>query len=219
MKRSRSMTITFAVLMASAALASLSTALAEYAIVDRIPGPSIAIWDNAAIDTDARRLFLATGYSPNGGVTVLDLDSRQVTPKLLGDQMTHGFSILGSGIAVVSSGAQNAVRFFEERTGKSLALVQTGKPPQAGDWHNPDTVLLEPKTELLVAVNGDSGTLSLVDVRRHVSIGFIEVSGKLETAAAKGDGTIYVNVATKNSIAVVDVPGRKVLKNNHAQRL
>ena len=206
------LSIPLGALMSSVAFLVPSNAIAEYAIVDRIPGPSVALWDYAAIDADARRLFLATGYSPNGGVTVLDLDSRQVTPKLLAGQMTHGFSVLGAGTAVVADGAQNAVRFFEERTGKSLALVQTGKPPQPGGWRNPDAILLEPKTGLLVAVNSDSGTLSLVDVKRHVTIGSIKVGGELEFAAAKGDGTIYVNVATKNSIAVVNVPQRRVLR-------
>jgi hypothetical protein len=206
--------VMLAAFVSTAALAagSLEPA-AEYAIVDRIHGPSIALWDYAAIDPVSRRLFLATGYSQNGGVTVLNLDSRQVIPKLLGDQMTHGLVILDDGTAVVAIGAQNAVRFFEEGTGRSLALVHPGPPRRSEGWRSPDALLFEPKTGFLIAVDSDNGLLNLVDVKRHVPLGSIEVGGNLEFAAARGDGTIYVNDETKNAIAVVDIPQRKLLRS------
>jgi hypothetical protein len=203
---------TIAVLSGTAIGASTDP-VAEYAIVERIPGPSsVAGWDYATIDSRARRLFLATSYRSVGGVSVLDLSSGRVTPSLLVDTTPHGIAVLGNGTAAAADASKNAVLFFDEQTGRIVASVDTGKPPQPDGWHNPDSLLLEPKSELLIAVNGDSGALSLVDVTRHSVVDSIVVGGKLEAAGAAGDGTVYVNVETSGTIAVVDVPARKVIR-------
>jgi len=185
----------------------------DYAVVERISGPrSVTGWDDATVDARARRLFLATSYSSGDGVTMLDLSSGQTIAKFVTAAVPHGFAILGDGSAAVADAGQNAVVFFDATTGKVLASVGTGKPPKPDGWHNPDALLLEAKSGLLVAVNHDSGSLALVDVTRHATVGSIHVGGELEGAAAKGDGTVYVNVASANAIAVVDVPARKVIR-------
>ena len=198
--------------LAAAGPASSHAAAAGYKIVDRIPMGSISLWDYAAIDGQTRRLLLATGYSANDGVTAYDLDSHQIVKQLPGVRMTHGIVPLGNGVAAVADGAQHLVRFFDERTGKATASVAIGEPPRPEDWHNPDALLLEPKTGLLIAVNGDSGALVLIDIAHHAVAGAIKVGGRLEFASANGDGTVYVNIESKNAIAVVDVPHRKLLR-------
>ena len=65
---------------------------------------------------------------------------------------------------------------------------------------------------MLVAVNKDSGELALIDVKKRLLVGKIHVGGSLEAAAASGDGTVYVNVDDKGTIAVVDIPGRHVIR-------
>jgi hypothetical protein len=198
---------------ADAGTANPTTSNASYAIVERIAGPSgVTGWDYAAVDEHARRLFLATSYSSGGGVTLLDLSVGRATPNFVAAKTPHGFALLGNGAAVVSDAGKSAAVFFEVDTGKVLASVETGKSPKADGWHNPDALLLEPKTGLLVAVNGDSGVLALVDVSQHALVGSINVGGKLEAAAATGGGTVYVNVEAAHAIAAVDLPARKVLR-------
>jgi DNA-binding beta-propeller fold protein YncE len=185
----------------------------EYAIVERIPGPSsVTGWDEAAVDGSPKRLFLATSYSSGAGVTMLDLSSGQATSNFVAAKRPHGFAIVAGGTAAVSDAGKNAVLFFDEATGKVVASVGTGKPPKPEGWQNPDALLLEPATGLLVAVNHDSGALALVDVSRHAVVGSIEIGGELEGIDAKGDGTVYVNVASANAIAVVNLPARKLIR-------
>ncbi|MGH8328484.1 MAG: YncE family protein, partial [Steroidobacteraceae bacterium] len=69
-----------------------------------------------------------------------------------------------------------------------------------------------PKTGKLIAVNGDNGTLALIDLRRAVIDSVIRVGGKLEFAAAGKNGIVYVNVESRNALAVIDVPARRVLR-------
>jgi DNA-binding beta-propeller fold protein YncE len=203
----------FVMLMASAStLGAPQGAVPHFAIVERIPGPpTVTAWDYATIDTHAKRLFLSTSFRSGAGLTVLDLDSRQVSSMRGAKNMPHGVVVLDEGVVAAADAAQNAVLFFNLASANITTLVDTGKPTQADRWHNPDFLLLEPKTGLLVAVNGDSGAFSLVNVARHFEAGTIAIGGKLETAVARGDGIVFVNVESRDAIAVIDVPERKLV--------
>jgi DNA-binding beta-propeller fold protein YncE len=202
-------------LLWSIGAAASSSGTVEYAIAGKISGPaSVAAWDYATVDPGTRRLYLATIAVPAraSGLTVVELNSEQVTPTFLAAQMPHGFAVLGNGMAALADAATNAVLFFDQGTGKRLASVDTGKPPDPQGWHNPDALLLEPKTGLLIAANKDSHALALIDVRKHSVVSSIDLDGELEFLVADGDGRVYVNIESKNAIGVVDIPGRKVVK-------
>ena len=204
--------------LTAAAACAANAPAARYAIVGRIAGPAdVVAWDYATIDSRKGRLFLATlqshsGRSDTGGITAFDLRSRQVTGTLLKDAMPHEVVILGHGMAAAADAATHSVLFFKEKTGRLVARVRTGVPPSVGGWHNPDSLLREPGTGLLVAVNHDSGSLALVSVIRHALVGTIWVGGILEAGAAAGHGMLFVNVASKGAIAVVDVFTRRLVR-------
>jgi DNA-binding beta-propeller fold protein YncE len=187
----------------------------KYQMLASVPGGSAdGVWDYATVDDAARRLYLA-----QDGVTVLDLDTGKITPHFVtgkpfqGLVPTHHVLPVNGGKALaVSDVARNSVDFFDPQTGRILSVVSVGPPPEQ-NWHNPDGLLYEPKSKLLIAVNGDSSSLSLIDTAAFAKIGDIPVGeGKLETAAADGAGLVYVNQEQANSIAVVDVTKRKVLQ-------
>jgi hypothetical protein len=60
-------------------------------------------------------------------------------------------------------------------------------------------------------VDGDSGEITLVDPRTRKSPGSITVGGSLESPAVDGEGKLFVNVASRNEIAVIDIAARKVV--------
>ena len=106
----------------------------------------------------------------------------------------------------------NAVDFFDPRSGTLVSSVSVG-PVDAGKWHNPDGIFYEPTSHLLVSVNGDSSSLSLIDTKAFTKVGDIPIGkGKLETGVADGTGLMYVNVEKSGSIAVVDVSMRKLVR-------
>jgi DNA-binding beta-propeller fold protein YncE len=178
-----------------------------YAIVDRVPGPPTSLWDYASVDAKAGRLYLAAQ-----GVMALDLKTGKITPQFVPGGRTHGVLVLVDGTVALADATSNTVKFFDGATGRILATIPTGKSPTVKGWHNPDAMVLEPKTGFLVAANGDSSTLVLIDIKKYAVVGTIPIGGKLEFAAADGSGTIYINVETKNAIAVVDIPNRKLVK-------
>jgi DNA-binding beta-propeller fold protein YncE len=61
-------------------------------------------------------------------------------------------------------------------------------------------------------VNGDSGTLLLIDQKEARVVDRIKVGGELEFAAADGKGNVYVNVVSGNSVAFIDIAHRKVIR-------
>lgn len=177
-------------------------------------GSADGVWDFATVDNVGRRLYLA-----QDGVTVLDLNTGKVTPHFVtgkpfkGMVSTHHVLPVNDSKAVaVTDIATNSIDFFDPQTGKIFSDVVLGPAPKQ-NWHDPDVLLYEPKSTLLVTVNADSSSLSLVDTKAFKKIGDIPVGkGKLESAAADGTGLVYVNLADTGSIAVVDVPKHKVLE-------
>lgn len=178
----------------------------RFTVIGTVPATA-GLWDYAVVDPESHRLYLA-----DAGVLALDLATRKVTPQLVRGHLTHGIVPLGHDIVAVADGTHRQVLIFEGRTGRVLHRIPTGNPPSAMDWHDPDAMLFEAKTRRLIAVNGDSGTLALIDLRRNVVEGVIRIGGKLEFAAAGENGTVYVNIASGNELAVVDVPARRVLR-------
>jgi DNA-binding beta-propeller fold protein YncE len=186
-----------------------------YQLATSVPGGAAdGVWDYATVDNAARRLYLA-----QDGVTVLDLDTGKVTPHFVtgkpfqGLVPTHHVLPVNGGKALaVSDVATNSVDFFDPQTGKILSVVAVGPPPKQ-NWHNPDGLVYEPKSKLLIAVNGDSGSLSLIDTTTFAKMGDIPLrKGKLETAVADGSGLVYVNEEETHSVAVVDILNRKVIR-------
>jgi DNA-binding beta-propeller fold protein YncE len=192
-------------------IATLSTAIAtersEYVISAKIPGAGGA-WDYAVVDNFDSRLYLA-----QGGVTALDLKSRVLTSALVHGGMTHGLAPLADGSVAVADAATRTITVFNGSTGKVNATIKTADANPVGGVHALDALVLEPKTGLLAAVNGEAGLVVLADIKSQSVVGTISIGGKPEFAVADGGGRIYINVEQDKSseIMALDVPTRKVV--------
>lgn len=199
------------VLVAPLRMASADESAERYALVGRIQCcQDVHGWDYAAIDARTHRLYLAAN-----GVLVLDLASRHTIVNFIptaSGKMIHSVIPISSAMGALADATDNRVALFDATTGRVLVEIPTGAAPDPHDWHNPDALLMEPSTGLLVAVNGDSGELILIDTTKRQLTGRIHIGGRLEFAAAGMDGGVYVNVASKNALALVNVRSRKLLK-------
>jgi DNA-binding beta-propeller fold protein YncE len=177
-----------------------------YAIVGHIKAPGADVWDYAAVDQETRHLYLA-----QSGVLALDLDTG-LSVRFAHAPMIHGVVPIGRGRLAIADSTANAVVLLTSATGRELARIPTGKPPNKTGWRNPDALVLEPASGLLAAVNRDSGTVLLIDLERAVVAGTIHVGGALEFAVADGEGRLFVNIESENALAVLDVAQRKTVK-------
>jgi hypothetical protein len=204
-------TLLVAVGCAAAATWPLDVGAADapvYSIVGHVPGSGGA-WDYAVVDAPNGRLFLA-----QGGVTAVDLKSNTVTAGLVAGKMTHGLVSMGDGTLAVDDSQSKLITIFDGASGKIISTISTANDNRANGVHALDAMVLEPKTGLLVAINGDSGLLLLVDAKKSSVVGTMSVDGHAEFAAADGMGQVYINVNRPKSseIAVLDIGARKRVK-------
>ncbi len=169
-----------------------------FAVVDHIAGPDGG-WDYATVDQRSGQLFIGRP----AGVLAMALQSRHLTPVFVPGKGVHGaFPAGDTGLALSTNGSSNTVTVFEASSGKVLAELPVGK--------GPDAATFEPKSGLMAVMNHDAGTVSLVDIHARQVTGTVQVGGELEFAQSAGDGRVFVNVANKHQIAVIDVPAKKV---------
>ena len=168
-----------------------------YHVIDRIPGPDGG-WDYVRVDAKNNRVLLTHG----GSVMAADLATKQVTSFAPGQRLHIALPVNGGAEVLVTDSGANTAAFYDAK-GKPLASVEVGK--------GPDDAAIEPRSGLVMVVDHAGGQITLVDARAHKAVGSIDVGGTLEEVATDGSGKAYVNAENKNEIAVVDVPGRKVL--------
>jgi DNA-binding beta-propeller fold protein YncE len=183
---------------------------AGYSVTGHISGGAGGAWDYAIVDVATHRIYLA-----QAGVTALDLHTQSVTTGLVSAAMSHGLASLGDGTVAMDDSGTKDVTIFDGITGKIVATIPTAKDNPVGGMHALDALVVEPHTGLLVAINGESGLLLLIDVKQARVIGRIPVGGHPEFAAASGSGTLFVNLnhGKKSEIIGVDVASRRIDKH------
>jgi DNA-binding beta-propeller fold protein YncE len=187
----------------------IAAAAARYSIAGHLPAPGGA-WDYAAIDPTAGRLYLA-----QAGVTAVDLKSQKVTPRLVAAKMTHGVAVLDAGIIAVDDSQAKTITVFEGASGKVVSSIATADSNTVDGMHALDALVWEPRTRLLVAINGESGLVLLADLKASRVVGTIAIGGHPEFAVANGAGQILINVNRDKSseVVMVDLLTRKVTKH------
>jgi YVTN family beta-propeller protein len=191
--------------LAGLVLAAAAPALAQaapaprYAVVADIPGPD-GYWDYASFDPSSRRVYVSRDY----GVMAVDLDSGTATPRLASGARVHATVPLPGGKTLLTTnGETNSAAILDAASGAALASIPTGK--------GPDGAVYDPFSGLVLVMNGKSGEATLIDPVARQAVGSIAVGGELEFPASDGQGRVYVNVADKAEIAVLDVKARKVV--------
>ena len=155
--------------------------------------PGNVKWDYLTYDVGSKRLFITRGDH----VDVYDTTLGRVVGSIADTPGVHGVALApGLNRGFTSNGRSNTVTVFELSSLKVLATLPAGKKP--------DAIVYDPFTKRVFAANGESGTLTTIDAARSEVLATVNIGGKLEFAAVDGKGRLYVNVESKNALAVVD---------------
>jgi len=156
-------------------------------------------WDLLAVDSVAHQVLIARA----DGVDAVDTRTGTVKPRLVAGTRFHGIALVpGTSLAVATQAAGSAT-VFNVTTGKVSGVVTTD--PDA------DATIYEPGTRTVWVMNGDSGTISIVDPAAARATGKMKVGGSLEMAALDGRGHLFVNVEDKGELAEIDIASRNVM--------
>ena len=158
-------------------------------------------WDYASVDAELHRLYVARG----GGVMAVNLLDGSVIPTLVPGNRVHGVIPLPGGLAISTNGEGSNATLFKAADGAVLAEFPAGKKP--------DAVVRDAESGLVAVMNGNDGTVTLIDIDRKIVAGSLMVGGKLEFAVADGHGRVFVNVEDKNELVELDIPARKVVQH------
>lgn len=158
-------------------------------------------WDYIAVGPDGK-LYVSHGTQVN----ILDQtmgDSVGVIPNTTG---VHGIAFVESlGKGYTSNGRLNNVTVFDLKTFAVLGQIPAGQ--------NPDAIMYDPFSKMIITCNGRGHNLTLIDPATGKIADSIALDGKPETAVSDNAGKIFVNIEDKNKIAVVDIRNKKVVGN------
>ena len=158
-------------------------------------------WDYLTFDVAGDRLFIAR----DNRVMVVAAGSGKLLGEIPGMQHAHGVALLpGRQRAYVSNGRGNDVSVVDLRTLKVIDRIPV-------NGKNPDAIIFDSASGDVLAMNGDSNSISVLDPQSNKELGTIALTGNPEFAASDGRGNVYVNLEDKGELAHVDIRTRKVL--------
>lgn len=157
-------------------------------------------WDYVVFDPTSHRVYVAHGDQ----VTVVDGDNGTIIGKVTGfPGGTHGIAVVGTvGRGYTDDGEAGEAGSFDL---KSLAV--TGRIKAADDA---DAVTYDSGSGHVFVVNGDTGTLTVIDPKSNSAVATIQGGGKLEYAVQGGRGELFVNGAGNREVLRIDTNTNKV---------
>jgi DNA-binding beta-propeller fold protein YncE len=172
----------------------------HYHITKAVPLGAPDSWDYVIPDPDAHRIFVAHGNR----VTVVD----EQTATVIGQ--VEGFTGVTHGIALAHEAAIGYTD--DDKAGKAasfdLKTLRPIKRTKTGD--DADALTFDPVSGHIFVINGEPGTVTIIDPKRDTAIATVKVSPGLEYAVPGGDGKLFINASDQKQIARLDTSTNRV---------
>src|SRR5260221_9679905 len=127
-------------------------------------------WDYIAVGPDNNRLYVSHGTQVN----ILDETTGDSVGVILNTTGVHGIAFVPSlGRGYTSNGRINNVTAFDLKTNQPLGMITAGT--------NPDAIMYDDFSKLIITCNGRSQDLSLIDPISGKLVSTIPVNSKPET--------------------------------------
>jgi YVTN family beta-propeller protein len=149
-------------------------------------------WDFLAFDPATARLFVAHGTE----MTVVDTTTMRIAGRVPGHAAAHGVVLVPGGHGYAASGKGGAVMVFDPASLASLGAIAA----QA----DADALVYDPASRNLYVMNGDSGSITVIDTRRDRAVATIATGSGLEFAAVDGQGHLFVNQVNTGDMLRID---------------
>ena len=158
-------------------------------------------WDYVVFDASAKRVYVAHGDH----VTVVDERKGEVIGQIgTFPGGTHGIAIsTGTNRGYTDDGKAGTAIAFD--LGSLKVLKRIPAAPHA------DGMIYEPVTRHVYVINGDSGSLTVIDPDTNSAIATIDVGAGLEAGAVDGKGALFVDGADDHDIVRIDARTNEVV--------
>lgn len=187
-------------IMLAMSSASFSEEAVDYHVTRSVVLGSPDRWDYVIFDPASGRVYVAHGDE----ITVVDGKGGAIVGHVKGlPGGTHGVAIVTSlGIGFTDDGEAGQAAAFD------LASLSIKTRVKAAE--DADAIALDPQSGHVFVINGDTGTITVIDPKTSAAVATIQGGGKLEYAVASGTGKLYVNGADKKEVLKVDTQSNRV---------
>lgn len=174
--------------------------LPDYRVTKSVALGSGERWDFVTFDPTGKRVYIAHGDH----VTVVDATKGEVIGQIgTFPGGTHGIAISAeTHQGYTDDGKAGTATVFD-----LTSLRPSKKIPAAP---GADGIIYEPITGHIFVINGDSGSLTVIDPKTNTSIATINVGAGLEAGLADGKGALFVDGAENHDIVKIDAKSNKV---------
>jgi YVTN family beta-propeller protein len=189
-----------AVIGAALALsAGPALAAPDYQVTKTVPLGAPDRWDYVVFDPASHRVFIAHGDR----LSVVDGHSGAVLGAVTGlSTATHGVGLsLANGRGYTDDSEAGTAASFDLATLKPVKTIKAAS--------DADAIAVDPVSGHVVVINGDSGTVTVIDPKTDTALATVELGGKLEYAVADGEGSLFINGAGTREIIRFDTATNK----------
>jgi len=170
-----------------------------YKLVKTIPLGAGERWDYVTFDPRANRVYVAHGDH----LTVVDA-AKDVVIGHVGTFPggTHGIAI-AAGVGYTDDGKAGTVVAFDPRSFQVLKQI-----PAAPDA---DGIIFDSVSRHVFVINGDSGSVTVIDPASNTAVKTIAIGKGLEAAVADGKGNLFIDGAEDHDVIAIDTRTNAVL--------
>jgi DNA-binding beta-propeller fold protein YncE len=157
-------------------------------------------WDYVTFDPESHRAYVAHGDR----VTVVDGHDGTLLGEISGlPGGTHGIAIAtATGHGYTDDGKAGEAASFDLHTFKVEKRIKAAE--------DADAIAFDPVSSHVFVINGDTGSITVIDPQLNAAVTTIDLGGKLEDAVSGDNGKLYVNGAGKSEIVRVDTKTNQV---------
>lgn len=172
-----------------------------YTLVKSVPLGAPDRWDYAVSDADSKRVYIAHGDR----VTVIDANTGAVLGQVEGmPGGTHGIAIsAATGQGFTDDGEKGEAVAFDLKTFKVTRRIA------AAD--DADGIVRDPTTGRIFVIEGDPGTISVIEPKTGSVVATIKAGEKMEYAAADNHGHIFVAGEAASDVLKIDARTATIL--------
>ncbi len=177
-----------------------SSATIHYRVVRTVPLGAPDRWDYVVYDAPSHRVYVAHGDR----VTVVNGSSGAIVGQVETiPGRTHGIAIShAAGLGYTVDGGAGMAVAFDLGTLKIVRRLKANA--------DADAVTIDPTSGHVFVVDGNPGTLTVIEPKADRVAATVRVGSKLEYAVAGDNGKLYVNGEAKRAIFRIDTATNRV---------
>jgi hypothetical protein len=185
-------------LLASMGLTRQAPTAAPYKVLKTAKVGGEGGFDYIFADVEGRRLYIPRG-GPAGQLTVFNLDTLE---------SAGAIANVSAGGATVDPPSHHGFSTTKPITMWDVSTLKVIKTVDVDG--RPDGILCDPYNQRVWVLSHQPPHATVINAKDGTVVGTLDLGGAPEQAVSDGKGTLYVNIADKANIAVVDTKNMKV---------